>query len=151
MANKRSPGCRCCRSGGVLITGCACTTTPRTVHLTMNRPDAVVPLIYPCTLQWGPTPAGLLPLSLGSECHLSTVTFPDPVTGDQYWYHLSCSLAYYQLTRVYAVSLYGSPYRDSLRYRWLIGASPNSCSPFLMSNGTIYSGGDPACVVTLSQ
>ena len=117
----------------------------------MNRPDAAIPLIIPCTIQWQTTPAGLIPLSVGYECYLSTTTFPDPVTGDAYWYHLSCSLAYYQLTRLYAVSLYGTPYRDTLRYRWQVGAAGNHCSPFLMTNGTIYPGGDPACVVTLSE
>lgn len=136
---------------GVTLPGCACTSTPRTVTLSNNgTPDAAIPLIYPCTLQWQTTPAGLLPLSVGTECFLSTVTFPDPVTGDEYWYHLSCSLAYYQLTRVYAVSLYGSPYRELLRLRWHIGVAGTSCSPLYCVNSEIYPGANPASIWTLS-
>jgi hypothetical protein len=47
--------------------------------------------------------------------------------------------------------VYGSPYRDTIRYRWLAGYAGNTCSPFLLSNGQIFSGGDASGVVTISE
>jgi hypothetical protein len=89
-------------------------------------------------------------LALGASSYLSTTTFTDLSTGDQFWYYLTCFLGYYVLTRVYAVSAFGSPYRDVVRYRWLIGYQGNSCQPFLLANGQIFQGGDPTCVVTIT-
>jgi hypothetical protein len=92
-----------------------------------------------------------LPLAIGANSYLSTASFTDTSTGDQFWYHFNCYVGYYALTRVYVTSQYGSPYRDLIRYRWPIGTGGNSCKPFLMAYGQLYLGGDPACVVTVSE
>lgn len=141
----------CCSTGGVNIPSCACQGTPTTIYQSMNVPDGFVRTIYPCTFQWGPTPAGLASLLLGSNCYLSTVQFADGFSGDLFWHLLTCQLGIYQLTRVYETSIYGSPFRDVIRYRWFISTPGNTCVPFLMARGLIYAGGDPTCVVTLSE
>ena len=90
-------------------------------------------------------------MQLGASSYLSTRTFTDNATNDQFWYYFTCYFNYYILTRVYVTSAYGSPYRDQIRYRWLVGLSGNTCSPFLLSKGAVYAGGDSSCVVTLTQ
>ena len=102
------------------------------------------------TIQWGPTPSGLLALGLGTNSYLSTATFPDYTSGDQFYYLLSCYSGSYVLTRVYITSIYGSPYRDMIRYLWPIGYLGNTCSPFSLPQGQMYIGGDPSCVVSIT-
>jgi hypothetical protein len=142
------------RMGGgnaaVVIPGCPCSRSPRTLYMTSSNPNSNNHILQNATLVYGPTPSNLLPLAIGQSSYLSTTTFTDFSTGDQFWYYLSCYLGYYVLTRVYATSLYGSPYRDATRYRWPIGFPGNSCTPFLLANGQIFSGGDPSCAVTIS-
>ena len=142
------------RMGGgnaaVVIPGCPCSSSPAVLYMTSSNPNSNNHILQSAVLVYGPTPAGLLPLAIGESSYLSTTTFTDFSTGDQFWYYLSCYLGYYVLTRVYATSLYGSPYRDATRYRWAAGYPGNSCAPFLLANGQIFSGGDPSCVVTVS-
>ena len=138
-------------SGGVSLPSCACTLTPVTLHVGVSRPDSPNVILEPCTLRWGPTPAGLLPLAVGVNSYLSTQVFVDKVTLDQFRYYFTCFLNYFTLTRVYEASVYGSPYRDVIRYQWVIGSAGSSCKPFLMANGQIYAGGDLLCVVTVSE
>jgi hypothetical protein len=134
----------------VHIEGCPCTESCATIYMVSSNPNSNNHILQSATLVYGPTPAGLLPLAIGESSYLSTTTFTDFSTGDQFYYYLSCYLGYYVLTRVYAVSLYGSPYRDATRYRWAAGYPGNSCSPFALNNGQVFSGGDPSCVVTIS-
>ena len=133
----------------VSIPGCACTSSPPSIHLTRDRPDSLSNLILPCTLQWTDIPASLLPLGLPPKGYLSTQQLQDQLTGDMYWNYLYCVINNYTLTRLYETSVYGSPYRDVQRFRWPIGQGTNTCQPFFMNQGFIYSGGDPACVVTI--
>jgi hypothetical protein len=133
----------------VSINGCACTSTPTTIHLTIDKPDSISRLIKDCTFQWTDTPPALLPLGLGEKEYLSIQTFRDIATDDVYRYHLQCVLNFFTLTRVYEESAYGSPYRDVIRYKWPISLSGNSCNPFYMDSGIMYSGGDNSCVVTI--
>jgi hypothetical protein len=139
------------KSGGVTVPGCPCQTSPTTLTMSSSEPDSNNQILQSATLQYGTTPLELAALGLSAASYLSTTTFTDTATGDQFWYYLSCFLGYYALTRLYAESAYGSPYRDIVIYRWLIGASGNSCEPFLLANGTIFPGGDPSCVVTISE
>ncbi len=133
----------------ISIPGCACPKTPPTIHMTRNKPDSLANIILPCTFVWQETPAALLPLGIASFTYLSTQNFFDTFTGDLYRYHLNCALSYFALTRVYETSLYGSPYRDVIRFKWPIGLGGNTCDPFSMVSGQIYSGGDPTCQVVL--
>ena len=104
-----------------------------------------------CTLQWGPTPAEFASLSLGANCFLSTQVFNDPFTGGTFRYNLSCDTVFFLLSRVYEPTSFGPAYHDSAIYTWRIGDPGNSCSPFLLSSGNIYPGGDNRCVVTISE
>ena len=119
--------------------------------MTSSAPASNNHILQSAVLVYGPTPSALSALGIGQSAYLSTATFTDFSTGDQFWYYLSCYLGYYILTRVYATSLYGSPYHDMIRYRWPISDPGNSCSPFLLAHGQIFSGGDPSCVVTVSK
>ncbi len=102
-----------------------------------------------CTLTFGATPSSYSALELGTQCYLSTTSFVDQ-RGDSFRYYFYCQNTQYLLTRVYVTSTLGSPYKDFVRYSWAMTASGNSCIPFLLSNGQIYSGGDASCVVTIS-
>ena len=135
---------------GVVVPGCPCSRSPAVLYMTASNPNSNNHILQSSVLVYGPTPAQLLPMDIGQSAYLSESQFQDLSTGDWFWYYLSCYLGYYVLTRVYATSVYGSPYRDATRYRWAIGNPGNSCSPFNLLVGNIFSGGDPSCVVTIS-
>ena len=97
----------------------------------------------------GSDPGGIASCGIGANSYLSTATFPDYTTGDQFYYLLSCYNGSYVLTRVYITSLYGSPYRDMIRYLWPIGYAGNTCTPFDLAAGQMYIGGDPSCVISI--
>jgi hypothetical protein len=138
------------QSTGVVIPGCPCGSSPSIIHMSSSNPSSNNHMFQTAVLTYGPTPASLLTLGLGSNSYLSTTTFPDLTTGDQFRYNLSCYNGFYVLTRVYDTSVYGSPYRDMIRYFWPMGYMGNTCKPFLLARGQMYTGGDPSCVVTIS-
>lgn len=131
---------------GVLL-GCICATPPATLTMTDVGACGV---FNDCTILYGPTPAGLTPLSLGTNSYLSTDEFADPQTGDMFRYYLSCFGSIIRLSRVFETSIYGSPFLDSVLYTWTIGISGNTCSPFALTNGSIFFGGDPTCDVEIT-
>ena len=136
---------------GVLIPGCPCTLSPTTLYMTSSKPQSNNGIFQSAVFQYGPTPSSLLPVVLATNSYLSTSSFLDPVLNCQFWYYLTCYLGAYVLTRVYVQSPLGSPFRDRIRYTWFVGLPGNTCSPFLLSVGSIFSGGDATCVVTISQ
>ena len=143
------------RMGGstteVIVPGCPCASSPAALHMTASRPDTNNGIFQTSELVYGPTPPGLLSLGIGTSAYLSRSSHTDSSTGDQFRYYLSCFQGFYLLTRVYEKSAYGSPHRDTMRYRWLAGFPGNTCRPFLLTNGQMYPGGDTACVVTISE
>jgi hypothetical protein len=132
------------------IVGCLCSAIPTTLTLSSSGP-CVAGDFQNCTIQWTPTPAAFANLGLGGNCFLSTTDLVDPSSGRQFRYTLGCSSNYFNLSRVYEPTAYGPAYLDSTIYDWAIGVQGNTCSPFLLSNGTIYSGGNPNCLVVISQ
>lgn len=137
--------------GGVDLPGCPCHALPPTLRVSVNRPELNFHVLQDCVLRYGPTPPPLRPLGLGDSSYLSTESYGDDLSPDRFWYHFTCYTGFYMLTRVYIHSIFGSPFRDTLRYKWVVGYPGNTCSPFLLSHGQIYVGGDPACVVTVSE
>jgi hypothetical protein len=135
----------------VNLPGCLCAATPSILFMTCTDSSCNGGIFQNCTLAYGPTPSGYAALALGDSCFLSTESFQDQTTGDYFQYYFTCNSSYYTLSRVYLTSVLGSPYQDIVRYSWLIGLAGNTCQPFLMSNGQIFQGGDPNCVVTISQ
>jgi hypothetical protein len=134
----------------VTIPGCNCTAIPTTLHMSSSGP-CVPSDFQTCTIQWGPTPAEFSSLGLGANCFLSTLVFNDPIAGGTFRYNLSCDTVFLRLSRVYEATDFGPAFHDSTIYTWQIGAPGNSCSPFLLSSGTIYPGGDNRCVVMMSE
>lgn len=137
-------------SSVVTLPGCPCII-PSTLHMSVIQPDANFGMFQDATLSYITVPPELALLSLGTKSYISTTTFIDEITQDRFWYRFFCSGGYFCISRIYATSVYGSPYSDSIRYRWLGGQPGNSCIPFLMTNGKVFPGGDPASVVTLSE
>ena len=135
---------------GISLPGCPCSQIPTSLTMTSSKPTSNNQIFQNATIAYQPTPASLAALKLGSQCYLSTRQFTDTSTNNLFWYYFGCYQGFYIITRVYAVSAFGSPYRDQVRYRWLGGTIGNSCTPFLLSRGTIFSGGDASCVVTIS-
>jgi hypothetical protein len=107
-------------------------------------------LLNSCTIQWGATPSSLSALRLGTNSYLSTTTFTDAQTGDLYYYYMGCFATVIRISRVFPTSVFGSPFLDSVVYYWSVGLPGNTCVPFSLTNGQIYSGGDPACDVTIT-
>jgi hypothetical protein len=139
------------QSVSISIPGCPCSQSPATITMTSSKPSSNNQIFQSAVLQYGPTPSALLPVVLTSSSYLSTATFSDPILNVPFFYFLTCTINSYVLTRVYPSSPFGSPFRDSVRYKWVPGFPGNTCAPFLMTNGQIFLGGDPSCVVTLSQ
>lgn len=135
--------------GAITIPSCYCNAIPPTLTMSSSDPTSNGGMFQNCTLQFGATPPEYNALSLGSQCFLSTTSFLDP-NGESFRYYFGCVYASFNLSRVYAQSSLGSPYQDLVRYTWSLGFAGNTCTPFLLSNGRIYSGGDSRCIVTLS-
>ena len=134
----------------ISVPGCPCAYIPTTLNMTSSKPSSNNQIFQNATFNYGPPPAGLAALNLGTNCYLSTAQFKDFSTNDMFWYYFSCFQGFYILTRVYAVSTYSSPYRDQIRYRWLAGTTGNTCTPFSLTAGAIFSGGDASCKVAIS-
>ncbi len=133
------------------IGGCECQGTPLTLTMSVNEPTTNNGIFQDSALTWQDTPAGFAAIVLATKAYLSWPQgYVDQVTGDTFYYYLSCVGNYYTLTRVYLISVYGSPFLDQIRYQWRIDDPGNSCDPFLMTNGQVYNGGNPTCIVTLS-
>lgn len=129
--------------------GCICATVA--TPLTMTVTGDTYGLFNDCTIAYGLTPTGLLPLGLGTSSWLSTDSFPDPQTGDEYRWYLSCFSTLYRISRVYESSIYGSPFLGPVFFHWMIGLPGNTCSPFLLSSGEIFLGGVAETVVEISE
>lgn len=136
----------------VSVPGCPCTTMPTTLTMSVNLPMSNHGIFQNCTIQYySPVPSQFASLAPGPYAFLSTVSFTDDSLADPFWYYLNCFQGNYVLSRIYVQSFFGSAFRDSIRYRWIIGFPGNTCSPFLLSNGVIFAGGDATCVVTISE
>ena len=133
----------------VTPSGCPCAS-PTTLYLWSQAPNDNLGMFLPTTLVYGPVPSGLAGLGMGANAYLSPGSFTDTATGDFFQYHLYCFGSSYLLTRVYITSLYGSPFRDLARFSWLPGLSGNTCSPFALTNGQVYAGGDLTTVVEIT-
>lgn len=144
--NKRASG----SSGGTgTLFGCVCQHPKDTLYMTVAT--CTDGRFHDCTIQYGPTPSGLGALQLGANCYLSTTSFPDPQTGDLFYYYLSCFSGIVRISRVFPTSIYGSPFLDSTIYFWAFGFPGNTCSPFYLSNGSVFAGGDPNCLVIIQE
>ena len=144
--------------GGTVVSppGCPCASSPATLNMTVVRPDLNNGIFNSCAFHYGATPANLLPVVLTPMSYLSTTTFTDPVLSIgqpqpvKFSYLLTCYFGAYVLTRVYVTTPLGSPFRDGIRYTWIIGLPPtNKCAPFALPTGTIFSGGDTRTTVSI--
>ncbi len=152
MRKKHQPGCPCCPATGggtTTLPGCPCAS-PLTITQSVTNPSANYNIFQNATIVYGPVPPGLSALSLGANAYLSTAEFTDSLSSDKFRYRFFCSAGFFCISRVYEVSVHGSPYSDATLYRWLAGSGGNTCTPFLMVSGTIFGGGDPSTAVTLS-
>lgn len=132
-----------------IIPGCPCALSPRHIQMTSSKPLSNNQIFQSALLEYGPTPSALLPVVLVPNSYLSTTSFFDPILSVPFFYFFTCSIGAYVLTRVYVASPFGSPFRDSIRYKWVPGFPGNTCTPFIMVIGQIFAGGDASCVVTL--
>lgn len=133
------------------LLGCVCQNPPATLSMTVASGTCSDGRFHSCTIQYGPTPAPLGALQLGANSYISVESFPDPQTGDVFHYFMSCFSSVVRVSRVFPTSIYGSPFLDSVIYWWTLGFPGNTCDPFLLSNGTVFAGGDPNCVVVIQE
>ena len=137
---------------GVFIPGCPCDSVPKTLTMSVSKPTSNFGIFQPCTLQYySPVPTQFAGLALGSWAWLSTQSFTDQLSPTPFYYYFTCFQGYYALSRVYPKTSTSPAYVDSIRYRWLAGYLGNTCTPFLLSSGLIFTGGDASCKVTISE
>jgi hypothetical protein len=150
------PGCVCqlmpsglsVTAGGIAIgTYVVCDTFG--CHYEYGPYEPCQGIFKTCELQYGPTPPEFADFEIGPSCYLSTTAFTDAFSNLQYRYLFGCDGVLFILSRLFLASDVTTAFRDSSDYQWVIGLSGNTCSPFLLSNGTIYQGGNPACQVTV--
>lgn len=142
-------GCICCGAGGGYHTlpGCPCVV-PSTLYMNVIRPDANFGMFQSATLAYGPCPVTTLPIGSGMY---STKTFVDGITLDDFFYRFFCAGGYFCISRIFETSIFGSPFADVVRYRWLSTDAGNSCVPFVLTNGRVFKGGDPVSVVSITE
>ena len=135
--------------GGGAIPGCVCVNIPAV--LTMTPGTFCGNVFQTCTLRWGPTPADLASLPLGANCYLSDEQFYHDLSQTYYRWYLECRTAFFGVRRAFLPAGGGGPYLDATFFLWSIGVTGNGCTPFLLSNGQIYPGGDARCILTISE
>lgn len=147
-------------TGCVVSACCCCGVGPEQWNLYVSNEAANDGIYRNDTITWGATPAGLANLFLGDYGWFGDTVFIDNPTGDEFRYYVTCSFGYYTLSRVFEESIYGNPWRDIVRYRWLIGGggsgpcvapTDNECCPFNMYDGDIFNGGDNAVCIQLKE
>jgi hypothetical protein len=104
-----------------------------------------------CVYQYGPTPpqfAGAVPQV---NSYLSTGSFRDTVTNDEFWYFLTCSQGLIVVARIFPYGSVSGIYDgEGLIYQWLVGLPGNSCSPFQMTRGSLGPRPVPSNMLALS-
>lgn len=147
------PGC-CCDTGPPTVPtpNCMCDEGPAVIYMKSTRPDLNSDIFKDDTITWQARPAWASVLSISDPGYYGNVWFTEPGHGDQFIYHISCVGAETGLHRVFEHSFFagGGPLLDSVRYRWTASLAGNSCDPFYLLHGSIYSGGNPAGKVYLS-
>jgi hypothetical protein len=134
----------------VALAGCLCAATPIKLHMTSSNTTSNGGMFQNCDITYDSTPSEYTLLYLGTSSFLSTQSFTDLETGDSFRYYMICASALYQITRIFVTSIFGSPFMEPARYTWLMFAPGNTCAPFRLSNGQIFSGGDSTCAVAIS-
>jgi hypothetical protein len=150
VAERTTPSSGGGTGGGVTIPTCFCPEIPATLTMISGSSTCNFHMFQSCTIAYSSIPSVYDELDLGSYAFLSTETFPDPLAdGALFQYMLTCFYNQFALTRLYAESPYGSPFRDAVLYTWFVGSYGNTCSPFHLDNGVVYPGSDPTCFVTI--
>lgn len=149
ICKKNNPAKCNCTPTTVNLPGCTCPV-PLSLNMSVTNGALNYGIFQPGTLSWQSVPSALSGLYLGPNAYLSNGTYLDPSTGDTFWYLFYCTTGLWALSRVFQYSIFGSPYREGIRYRWFPGLSGNVCNPFLLSNGQVFAGGNSATTVTLS-
>lgn len=137
----------------VVTYGCGlCTTIPATLTMTVTNPTLNNSIFQSCTLQYySSIPSALSAfIAPGIPVIVSTATFTDTVTPFPFYYYFFCFQGAYRLTRLYPTTVTGTPFRDGIRYSWTPGSGGNTCSPFSMTSGVIFVGGNASTTVAVT-
>ena len=141
-------------------TGCDCPSVPAVLLMTVANPALDGGMFQNCTIRYVPVPAGYHGLNIADaagNAYISDQSFVDPY-GDTFQWYLYCHVHQFFLTRVFAHSIFGSPFEDSARFTYTLPTpgipsaqtDGNTCSPFRLSNGQVYAGGDPSTRITIT-
>jgi hypothetical protein len=131
------------------LLGCPCQV-PSTLQMSVQNPSMNFRIFQSATIQWMAVPPVLAALQLGPFAFLSTSQFTDDLSTEPFQYQLFCSGGFFSITRVFAQSQFGSPFREAYRYRWLPGLFGGTCTPFLFPQGQVFQGGNLGTIVSLS-
>jgi hypothetical protein len=79
-------------------------------------------------LVYGPIPSAYTAALGTGNAFLSTASFVDSI-GETYQWYFFCSTLVYGIRRIYAHSVFGNPFLDSIRYCWPLSSTDNTCTP----------------------
>lgn len=136
---------------GATIPGCNTVNIPTTLYMIPNNTTYNGGMFKNCTLVWGPMDPALTNTRPVPNAFISTQSFIDSV-GNTYWYYFACSGNNFTLTKIYKSSIFvpNGPSQDATRFTWNITAAGNTSNPFLLTNGTVYQGGDTRSQITIT-
>ena len=132
---------------------CPCQTTPRTLYMTVNNPALDNYMFQSGTIQLQPKPSWTSPLPLPDPMYLSTQPLicqdVGPNNGIPFYYSFECYQGYYVLFRLFPTCTFGTPYREAVRYQWVIGYQGSTCNPFVLPLGIGFAGMDSGIIVSI--
>lgn len=147
-------GCCAGTGGGTGGTGtipsCFCSPIPGVLTMTSADETCNFHMFQSGTLSYQARPAAYAGLRTLDPGYYGDQEWPDPLSGGSLFrYYLTCQYNQFSLSRIWAVSPYGSPYQDGILYTWLLGGSMNTCMPFRLDHGSAFPGSDATCAVTI--
>lgn len=128
------------------FSGCSCATAPTPLYLHVSTEGGDYGAFNSATLSYGAFPCVSASFPSGFQAYVSTTSFIDSLTGDAFYYYISCTGSTYYLGAIYPTSIFGSCYYY-LMYSWIIGGS-NTCTPFSLTSGSNLISGTTTASIT---
>ena len=120
-------------------------------NLTMlvSPPQAAGGIFRPAVFQHVQVPEELRGAAFHRFAYLSEGTYLDRTISEEFRYYLFEWTGFVHLTRLFARTKFGSPFRDANRCTWDLQSPLNTLHPFILHDGRVFAGG-PLVTVTIA-